>query len=99
MIEVNGNQIWILTLESTNSSNYVRNIRVYPPGIDPLAPPMYHPDFIRQLTPYRSARFMDWMRTNGSGFSGTPNSQREFIDRPTMAQAHWSLEDGVPLKP
>jgi hypothetical protein len=38
VIEVNGNQIWILTIESTNAANYIRNVRVYPPGIDPNAP-------------------------------------------------------------
>jgi hypothetical protein len=41
---------------------------------------------------------MDWMRTNGSGFSGAPNSQQEFSDRATQTQAHWSLEKGVPLE-
>ncbi|NBO63269.1 MAG: right-handed parallel beta-helix repeat-containing protein [Acidobacteria bacterium] len=98
VIDVNGNLIWILTLESTNSTNYLRNIRVYPPGIDPLNPPIFHPDFIKQLAPSRSVRFMDWMRTNGSGYSGQANTQSEFVDRTTLAQARWSLENGVPLE-
>lgn len=100
-VQVNGNSIWILTLQSTAPApNHVRNIRVLPPGFDPvLAPvPTFHPDFLARLTPYRTLRFMDWMRTNGGGFGGAPNPQVEFTDRALPSDAHWTREAGVPLE-
>lgn len=101
VLTVDGNSIWILTLEATAAPpNHVRNIRVYPPGFDPAvaAVPTFHPDFVAQLSPYRTLRFMDWMRTNGGGFGGAPNNQQVFTDRPLPAHAHWTREGGVPLE-
>ena len=55
-----------LRLTATNPANPLKNIRVYPPGIDPDAAPLFHPDFIALLSQFRAVRFMDWQRTNGS---------------------------------
>jgi hypothetical protein len=101
VVTVDGNSIWILTLESTAAApNHVRNIRVYPPGFDPAlaSVPTFHPDFVAQLAPYRTLRFMDWMRTNGGGFGGAPNNQQVFSDRALPTDAHWTREGGVPLE-
>jgi hypothetical protein len=98
IVEINGNALWFLTLESTNSQNHVRNLRVIAPGIDPAAAPTFHPDFVRQLAPYRTVRFMDWMRTNGNGYGGQPNVQQDFSQRARLSQAHWTRENGVPLE-
>ena len=101
VVNVNGDSIWILTLTSTAPApNHLRNLRILAPGFDPaLAPvPTFHPDFVAELAPYRSLRFMDWMRTNGGGFGGAPNPQVEFVDRAEPGDAHWTREAGVPLE-
>ncbi|MBM4281237.1 MAG: hypothetical protein FJ137_10940 [Deltaproteobacteria bacterium] len=98
VVEITGNALWFLTLEATSSANPLRNLRVLAPGIDPAAAPLFHPDFVRQLASYRTIRFMDWMRTNGSGFGGEPNTQQEFSQRPLLSQAQWTRENGVPLE-
>lgn len=100
VVAVNGSQLWILDITSTAAApNHVRNIRVLAPGFDPATAsvPRFHPDFVAELAPYRSLRFMDWMETNGGGFSGEPNTQQAFADRPLPGDAHWS-RDGVPLE-
>lgn len=101
IVTVGPRAFWFLTLETTDPApNHVRNIRILPPGFDPqiAAVPRFHPDFVARLAPYRSLRFMDWMRTNGGGFGGAPNPQVEFSDRALTSQAHWTREAGVPLE-
>ena len=101
VVQVNTDSLWFLTIESTSPPpNHVRNIRIFPPGFDPaVAPvPTFHPDFLAKLAPYRSIRFMDWMKTNGGGFGGAPNPQVEFSDRALPTDAHWTREAGVPLE-
>ncbi len=101
VVQVDGNSIWTLDVTSTAAApNHLRNIRVLAPGFDPaVAPvPRFHPDFIAELAPYRTLRFMDWMKTNGGGFAGGPNTQQNFSDRARVSDAHWSREKGVPLE-
>lgn len=101
VIEVEGRSIWQLDITSTAAPpNHLRNIRVLPPGFDPAlgVVPVFHPDFLAELQPYRAIRFMDWMETNGGGFSGRANDQQVFSQRPRVAQAHYSREGGVPLE-
>ena len=100
VVQVNGNSIWILSLTRTNPANPLRNIRVLAPGFDPAiaAVPRFHPDFLAELAPYRSIRFMDWAETNGGGFAGGPNTQENFSDRATLSTAHWSTKKGVPVE-
>jgi len=101
VVTVDGNSIWTLDVVATGPApNHIRNIRVLPPGFDPaLAPlPRFHPDFVAELAPYRSIRFMDWMETNGGAFSGGPNLQENFADRPRLTDARWNSEEGVPLE-
>ncbi|MCB1554856.1 MAG: hypothetical protein KDJ14_13695 [Xanthomonadales bacterium] len=99
VVDVDGNGIWILDVTATAAApNHIRNIRVFPPGINPDSPPMFHPDFTARLTPYRAVRFMDWMNTNGGGFIGPPNDQENFGDRALVSDAHWSRFAGVPLE-
>ncbi len=101
VVQVDGNSIWTLDVVATGPApNHIRNIRVLPPGFDPaVAPvPRFHPDFVAELAPYRSIRFMDWMETNGGAFSGGPNEQENFADRPRLTDARWNSEKGVPLE-
>ena len=101
VIAVDNDGIVIITLEATAAApNHLRNLRVLAPGFDPdRAPvPRFHPDFVAELSPYRTLRFMDWMRTNGGGFSGQANTQENFSDRARISHAHWTREAGVPLE-
>jgi hypothetical protein len=101
VVTVPADSQWILTIESTAPApNHVRNLRVLAPGFDPaVAPvPTFHPDFIARLAPYRTLRFMDWMRTNGGGFGGAPNAQVDFADRALPSHATFAREAGVPLE-
>ena len=52
---------------------------------------VFNPDFLERIRRYRGLRFMDWMRTNDS-------TQRDFADRPEVADQFWSTEAGVPLE-
>jgi len=101
VVEVDGNSIWTLDVTATGPApNHIRNIRVLPPGFDPAVAsvPRFHPDFVAELAPYRSIRFMDWMETNGGGFFGGANPQEDFGDRPRVNDAFWNGSDGVPLE-
>ncbi len=50
----------------------------------------FHPDFLRDVEPYRVLRFMDWMDTNSSTWSS-------WEDRPQLSDARWR-DDGVPVE-
>jgi hypothetical protein len=52
---------------------------------------MFNPQFLANTAPYRSVRFMDWMRTNDS-------NQQDFAKRPKISNAFWSTDRGVPLE-
>jgi len=101
VVQVNGQSIWTLDVTATGPApNHIRNIRVLAPGFDPAnaSVPRFHPDFVAELAPYRSIRFMDWMETNGGGFFGGANPQENFSDRPRVNDAFWNGADGVPLE-
>jgi hypothetical protein len=56
-----------LTLQVTNTSGQtVTNIRILSPGFDYTSPPIFLPQFIALLKPFRALRFMDWELTNNS---------------------------------
>ncbi|MCI1710228.1 MAG: DUF11 domain-containing protein [Chiayiivirga sp.] len=100
VINVDGDGIWFLTIESTGPApNHIRNIRVLPPGIADANTPRFHPDFLAELAPYRSIRFMDWAHANGDGFNFPfrANPVVDVDDLAELSQAHWTREAGVPL--
>ena len=108
----------ILAITATTPSNYVRNVRVYPPGgacTSDLttyaasaaactgatgafvafenfpAGSIWHPALLGELKGFRTARFMDWQRTNTSVV--TDWSQR------TVATARsWNTLAGAPIE-
>jgi hypothetical protein len=51
---------------------------------------LFHPTFLKSLTPYSAVRFMNWMATNNS-------EQSRFQDRPKPDDARWTAK-GVPLE-
>lgn len=52
---------------------------------------VFDPAFLTSIRRYRSLRFMDWMRTNGS-------RQTEFRKRARPSDQFWSTARGVPLE-
>lgn len=83
----------MVSINSTNPTNYVRNIRLRCPDL-----PASYTDVFRQ--PFLSrwgglhlsaVRLMDWMTTNG-------NPEVNWTDRKTPAAPFWSGPGGVPLE-
>ncbi len=77
---------------ATRADNPLRDIRVYPPGAEPLAgTTSFNPAYLARLKPFAVLRFMDWMRTNNS-------SQGAAADRPAVGDYVYSTERGVPAE-
>ena len=51
---------------------------------------IFHPTFLKRLLPFRSLRFMDWMKANNSRI-------RSWNDRPKLSDSTWTSK-GVPLE-
>jgi hypothetical protein len=51
---------------------------------------LFHPVFLKSLTPFSAVRFMNWMATNNS-------EQARWADRPKPDDAHWTTK-GVPVE-
>jgi len=117
VINTNGSGL-TMSITATTPGNYIRNIRVYPPGgacagdlttyaanADACtgttgayvafenfpAASTWHPALLNELKGFRTARFMDWQRTNTS--TVTDWSQR------TVATARsWNTSSGAPVE-
>jgi hypothetical protein len=108
----------VMAITATKAGNYLRNIRVYPPGgacasdLTTYAASaadctgskgayvafenfpstqIWHPALLTELKGFRTARFMDWQRTNTS--TVTDWSQRTI---PTWRS--WNTPSGAPLE-
>jgi hypothetical protein len=70
-----------LTLQIANGAGQtVSHIRILLPGQDLAgSPPLFNPQFLRLLKPFRALRFMDWEKTNGSTVAS-------WADRPTATR-------------
>ena len=80
-----------LRIEKTNPKNYLRNIRIIEPKYEKTyQKDIFNPEFIKRTMPYKTLRFMDWMRTNGS-------TQKNWQDRPTPQSATLN-ERGAPVE-
>ncbi|MCB9357423.1 MAG: hypothetical protein H6505_02530 [Calditrichaeota bacterium] len=55
-----------VTIRQSVAGNPIRNIRIYPPGIDENSPPTFSPQFAASISPFPVVRFMDWGATNWS---------------------------------
>ncbi len=73
----NGHQIWTIShgnyewfgfeITTTNSSNYLKNLRIIMPGFeDNYAAEPLHPTYIENWSMFSTFRFMDWMGINAS---------------------------------
>lgn len=81
-----------VTIASTNPANYIRNIRIYMPGVTEESAKQnpWNPVFLERWKSFNTFRFMDWMRTNGSKI-------KEWADRPKVDDATWT-KTGIPLE-
>ena len=71
VIEVNpsssGIGVSITATDPQQVGNYIRNIRIVPESKESLASSKtFNPEFIDQIEPFGTLRFMDWMDTNNS---------------------------------
>ncbi|MCK9685869.1 hypothetical protein [Scleromatobacter humisilvae] len=107
-----------LSITATTPGNYLRNVRVYPPGgacandlttyaasaaactgaTGAYVPfenfpstSIWHPMLLAELKGFRTARFMDWMRTNTSTVS-------DWSQRTVATWRSWNTPAGVPIE-
>lgn len=83
-------QIQIL---ATDEQNYIRNIHVVRKEYeqDFLNSAIFNPRWLEKLQPFRTIRFMDWMKINGG-------TQTDFSLRSTPELARYTSEAGAPLE-
>ena len=82
----------ILTIKKTNKNNYIRNIHIVPLKYYELYSrgQRFNPDWLSYIKHFRAIRFMNWMKTNGSGI-------RFWSERPKVNDYTWSIK-GVPIE-
>lgn len=82
-----------ICITQTDPANPVRNIRLYPAGVEALAQAgeVFSPDFLARLQGFSALRFMDWQRTNNS-------TQSNFAERALPLDARYTSERGVPVE-
>lgn len=84
-----GIEICVTATDPRGTGNHLRNIRVYPPGMEALAATeRFHPDFLARTQAFSVLRFMDWMRTNNS-------TQADASHRPLPTDHSYATERGV----
>lgn len=79
----NGNNGLFCTVERTNPTNPVRNIRLLMPGFDTATADAlpFHPRFVASLKPYGVLRFMDLMKANAPNGPKTWGERSQPTDR------------------
>ena len=117
VINTNGSGL-IMAITATTPGNYLRNIRVYPPGgacANDLttyaasaaactgatgayvafenfpSTAIWHPALLNELKGFRTARFMDWQRTNTSKVT-------DWSQRTVSTARSWNSPSGAPLE-
>src|ERR1700730_8201277 len=86
----NGIYIQIVMTDPNRRGDYIRNIRVVQGSHESSLTngEIFNPELISRLKPFKTLRFMDWMRTNNSTQS-TPDR------RPTPKKGNYSPLCGV----
>jgi hypothetical protein len=86
-----GGSGFVLRINATTPSNYVRNIHVIMPGFESTYKSNpFNPTFLARWKDMKAMRFMDWMSTNNSTIS-------DWSERPTLEDATWTVK-GIPLE-
>ena len=95
VVHVADTGMFLLQLVETDpqaNGDYIRNIRVVRPEAEATyATQIWNPVFVERIAPFRTLRFMDWMRTNGS-------RQAAWSDRPLPSDATYTTAAGVPVE-
>lgn len=81
-----------LRIDASDDADHVRNIRVYPPGIDPDNAPTFHPTFLERLEPFEFIRFLSWCGV------GQTTGDVQWADRPLPTDPTQSTVRGVSLE-
>ncbi|MBD3422004.1 MAG: hypothetical protein GF398_17975 [Chitinivibrionales bacterium] len=83
----------ILTLQETDPTNYIRNIRIV--HTDKVAAfeqgEIFYEQFLENWAPYRTIRFMDWAHTNNS-------VNGDWDKRPHVEDYTYGTKKGVPFE-
>lgn len=84
---------FVLRITSTDSRDYLRNISVVKAAQERnfLRGAIFNPLWLEKLAPFGVIRFMDWMRTNGSG-------ARPFATRALANDARYTTSRGAPIE-
>ncbi|UCF35624.1 MAG: cellulose-binding protein [Acidobacteriota bacterium] len=93
-VEPSNSGIYLAITETDpeDSGDYIRNIRVIPPGFeDSFAEEIFHPTFLEKTAPYKVLRFTHWMKTNGSPLVN-------WNERPVVDSARFTGGTGVPIE-
>lgn len=90
--DVTPNEAIVLRILRTNPSDPVRNVRVILPGFEvTYRTRPFHPRFLANWRGFKTLRFMDWMRTNGS-------LQSSWANRPTPTYFSQATDIGVAVE-
>ena len=89
-VKTPGNGGIFVKIVRSNPNNYVRNVRLYMPGLHD-GRTTFHPLFLSRLARFKSIRFMDWMRTNNSPV-------KSWANRTTKTTYSQALANGVALE-
>jgi hypothetical protein len=87
-------QLRIVSTDPQGSGDYLRNIAVVRLDHEArwLAGEIFDPDWLALQAPFRTLRFLDWMRINGAA------ERLPFAERPRISDAFYSSAAGVPLE-
>lgn len=81
----------ILAITKTDPRNHVRDITIVKRGGQALSQRPFSSTWLEKLAPFRTLRFMDWMRTNNS-------EPYAFAARPKPTDARYTTAKGVPIE-
>jgi hypothetical protein len=82
-----------LIIESTSTTNPLRDIQVLLPGVRPEDAEriLFNPAYLARLKGYSVLRFMDWGQTNNSPLT-------TWDSRPLVSDCSWATERGAPVE-
>ena len=78
-----------LMLRFIGTGQGIKALRVIRPGYDAQHPPHFTRLFLQHIAPFKTLRFMDWLRTNGS-------TVRTWTQRADPTNTHFLSAAGVP---
>jgi hypothetical protein len=93
VVTVDSAGFFVLRITRTDSRDYLRNISVVKTVQERnfLRGAIFNPAWLEKPAPFGVVRFMDWMRTNGSG-------ARPFVNRARISDARYTTSRGVPIE-